>query len=80
MIGLAMFARLSDTIMKRLASRNQDGEMKPEYRLPPSMLGGICVPISLFWFGWSAEAKLHWIMPIIGTSFLGLGNCLIFVS
>ena len=25
------------------------------------------------WFGWSAAAKLHWIMPIIGTGIFGFG-------
>lgn len=31
------------------------------------MLGGILLPISLFVFGWTANAKIHWIVPIIGT-------------
>jgi hypothetical protein len=25
------------------------------------------------WYGWSAEAKTHWIMPIIGTGIFGFG-------
>jgi hypothetical protein len=25
------------------------------------------------WFGWSAQAKLHWIMPIIGSCIFGFG-------
>jgi hypothetical protein len=25
------------------------------------------------WYGWSAEAKTHWIMPIIGTTIFGFG-------
>lgn len=31
------------------------------------------------WYGWSAEARLHWIMPIIGTGIFGFGlvTCLL---
>lgn len=25
------------------------------------------------WYGWSAEAKLHWMMPIVGTGIFGFG-------
>lgn len=31
-------------------------------------VGSVLVPIGLFWYGWSAEARLHWIMPIIGSA------------
>ncbi|KAG5763470.1 hypothetical protein H9Q72_008426 [Fusarium xylarioides] len=43
--------------------------------------GGACfiVPAGLFMFGWSAENKDHWIVPIIGTSFLGCGMIIVFM-
>ena len=25
------------------------------------------------WYGWSAQARIHWIMPIIGTGIFGFG-------
>jgi len=25
------------------------------------------------WYGWSAQAKMHWIMPIIGSGIFGFG-------
>ena len=31
------------------------------------------IPIGLFWYGWSAKAQAHWIVPIIGSSFVGVG-------
>ncbi|KAB8272740.1 major facilitator superfamily domain-containing protein [Aspergillus minisclerotigenes] len=49
------------------------GKMKPEHRLPPLVLGCFLVPIGLFWYGWSAQYRLHWIVPIIGTFFIGAG-------
>jgi hypothetical protein len=26
------------------------------------------------WYGWSAEAKIHWMMPIVGTGIYGFGE------
>jgi len=49
---------------------NENGELKPEKCLPPAMAGGFFTPICLFWFGWSAQPSIHWIMPIIGSGFL----------
>ncbi len=31
------------------------------------------VPIGIFIYAWSTEYKVHWIVPIIGTAFLGIG-------
>ena len=33
----------------------------------------ILVPIGLFLYGWTAEKHVHWIVPIIGTAFVGVG-------
>jgi hypothetical protein len=30
-------------------------------------------PFPHSWYGWSAQAKLHWIMPIIGSVIFGFG-------
>ena len=45
--------------------------MKPKQRLMPMILGGVVVPISLLWYGWAAETKAHWIVPIIGLALCG---------
>ncbi|EXJ89070.1 hypothetical protein A1O3_02134 [Capronia epimyces CBS 606.96] len=31
------------------------------------LFGCFCVPISMFWFGWAAQARTHWIVPLIGS-------------
>lgn len=51
---------------------NQSGEVKPEKRLPPAIVGVFLVPFSLFIFGWTARASVHWIAPIIGSGFFGI--------
>ena len=37
------------------------------------LVGSIAVPVGLFWFGWSAQAHAHWILPILGSSVFGFG-------
>ena len=59
---------------------NDNGELQPEWRLPPSFVGAFAIPICLFWFGWSSRPDIHWIMPIIGSSFFSIGAFLLFNS
>ena len=70
LIGLFLFATLSDWLTAKLS---RGGEMKPEYRLFPLIPGSLFAPIGLFWYGWSAQKKMFWIMPIIGTGWVGFG-------
>ena len=58
---------------------NENGELQPEERLPPAFVGGFCIPICLFWFGWSS-GNTHWIVPIIGTAFFSIGAFCLFNS
>lgn len=37
----------------------------PEGRLPLAIGAAFLVPISLFWFGWSGNQRIHWIVPIL---------------
>ncbi|KAM5446838.1 hypothetical protein McanCB49686_007870 [Microsporum canis] len=70
-IGQFSVGPVSDWYIKR--QRELHGSTQPEDRLPPLILGSFLVPIGLFWYGWSANAQSHWIVPIIGTTFLALG-------
>lgn len=66
-----------DRIYKRLAQRN-DGEGKPEYRLPLANIGAICLPVSLFWFGWTVEYGYNWPIPLSAMLFFGASQVSIF--
>jgi multidrug resistance protein len=68
----------ANAVSKSLTEKH-GGDPKPEYRLPPMILGGLCTPIGLFWYGWSAHAKVHWIVPILGTVFIGMGMVFTYV-
>ena len=75
--GVILFSVLSDKMLKKQAG---DGAMKPEYRLPLMVYFTPVIPIGFFWYGWSAHAQVHWIVPIIGTGFIGIGSLFVIVS
>ncbi|KAF8854548.1 cycloheximide resistance protein [Acephala macrosclerotiorum] len=77
-LGLVFCGAVSDRLVTKLTKQN-GGTAKPEYRLPVMFIGALIVPIGLFMYGWAAEAKVHYIVPIIGTAFLGAGLFLIFM-
>ena len=52
----------------------------PEARLPPSMIGSICIPIGLFIFAWTNYPSIHWSVSIIFTAPFGFGMVLVFLS
>lgn len=54
------------------------GRSVPEARLPPMALGGVLFVIGLFWFGWTANPKYHWAIPVVATAFIGAGFNVIF--
>ncbi|KAH7408174.1 cycloheximide resistance protein [Phaeosphaeria sp. MPI-PUGE-AT-0046c] len=78
LLGLILCGAAMDRISKLLTAKN-GGQSRPEYRLPPMALGVLVVPAGLFWYAWTAEYQLHWILPIIGTAFLGAGMNITFM-
>jgi MFS family permease len=69
-MGIISFGLVSDKILKAMA---KGGEMKPEYRLPPLLLGFTLLSIGLFWCAWSAQCAGAWIMPLLGQVLFGMG-------
>jgi hypothetical protein len=61
-------------------SDQHNGFAPPESRLPPTMLGGIAVPIGLIWFAWTNGPEIHWIVSIIAAAPFGFGMVLIFLG
>lgn len=68
-LGLVTFAALSDKLL------GKDGG--PERRLILMIFIGPSVPIGIFWYGWTAQYAVQWIVPILGTVFIGLGTLVI---
>lgn len=87
LLGVVLYSSTSDRYIARKAAEadkiaeetgTEKQGMKPEYRLPLLPLGSAFIPIGLFLYGWAAQYKVHWIVPIIGTALCGVGNILVF--
>lgn len=65
-------AKMSNKIYLHLAAKN-GGIGKPEMRIPALIFGSLFAPVGLLWYGWSAQAQIHFVMPIIGTAIFSFG-------
>ena len=68
-VGSQITSRVNDWLYRRLKKKN-GGKGIPEFRVPLMIPSAILLPVGFFWYGWSAEARLLWIMPDIGASIL----------
>lgn len=53
---------------------------RPEYRLPLCLIGMIILPLGLLVFGWTASARTHFMLPLVGSFLVGVGTILPFQS
>jgi multidrug resistance protein len=89
LLGVFLYSGTSDRYMKRKAAEADAAAeasgvaregMKPEYRLPMLPFGAALLPIGLFIYGWTAEYRVHWIAPIVGTALIGGGNMMMMMA
>ncbi|KAG2066879.1 multidrug resistance protein 4 [Suillus decipiens] len=72
LIATVFGVKVSTKIYAHLAAKN-GGKGTPEIRIPAVIFGSFFVPVGLFWYGWSAQAEVHFMMPIVGTAIFGFG-------
>ncbi|KAA8652841.1 MFS transporter [Aspergillus tanneri] len=77
LIGLMICGIVSNRIAEAHSAR---GCFTPESRLPPMLVGSWAIPVGLFWYGWSAQAQTHWIVPILGTGVFAMGLMTVFMA
>ena len=66
---------------KAVAEAAKRGEAPaPEHRLYTAMLGSILLPIGLWWFAWTPQESVHWIVPVLAGVPFGCGTLAIFLS
>lgn len=75
----AMFHPLQERYYLRQVARN-DGKGVPEARMHLARFGTFLLPISLFWFAWTSFPSVHWIVPIIASTFFGAGIYIIILA
>ncbi|KAF9811719.1 hypothetical protein IEO21_06475 [Rhodonia placenta] len=81
-VGSFVGAKYGNEMYQYLAKKN-GGVGKPEMRIPSLILCSFFVPIGLFWYGWSAQARIQWIMPVradVGIGIFGLGLMMAYLS
>ncbi|KAF8060262.1 major facilitator superfamily domain-containing protein [Lyophyllum atratum] len=83
-IGLGMVLAISsqpywNRLFEREAAKHE-GEAPPEIRLIMGQLGGVLVPVGLFWLAFTSFPRIHWIVPIIGSVPFGSGIYFVYMS
>lgn len=73
-IGAPLCGKSGDKIYAKLKARDPQGKGKPEFRMPLVVPFSLFVPTGLLIYGWSAQAKTHWIVPNIGAFLFGIGT------
>ncbi|KAI9734518.1 MAG: Citrinin biosynthesis cluster MFS transporter mrr1 [Cirrosporium novae-zelandiae] len=81
-IGVLIGASIITYVTKtRFASKmKKHGHIIPEERLPPMILGGVLLPIGLFWFAWTSNPHISWVPQVISGIFIGCGIYMIFLQ
>lgn len=87
-LGIVTFSTFSDRILKAQTAKESPAgatqgaskedknttvrKFKPEHRLFLMVCLTPVLPVGFFWYGWSADAGVHWIVPILGTGLIGV--------
>jgi hypothetical protein len=65
--------------VRKSHAEKKDGRVAPEHRLYPAMIGSFLLPISLFWFAWTAQKDISWASPVVSGVPFAWGNLCIFI-
>jgi hypothetical protein len=55
------------------------GDFVPEHRLYMMAVGGFIMPVGLFMYGWTVQAQVQFMAPIIATSLIGFSLLMTFM-
>lgn len=72
LLSVIIWTPLTQAVYVHLTKKN-NGVPKPEYRIFLAPLTAVILGVGLIWYGWSAQERIHWIMPCIGTGIFGIG-------
>ncbi|QKX60075.1 uncharacterized protein TRUGW13939_07217 [Talaromyces rugulosus] len=67
-------------LLRNHREKTTNTPLPPESRLAPAMLGAILLPLGLFWFAWTCQPSVHWIVSILANIPFGMGMVMIFLS
>lgn len=79
-VGMILAVGYSIIENKRYGKLSLEGKARPEDRLVCAVVGGVAIPISLFWFGWTNSPSISWWASVSSGVVFGFGMVLIFIS
>ncbi|CAA7261303.1 unnamed protein product [Cyclocybe aegerita] len=77
---MAIFTQHLFNLMYHRAAAENKGIIPPETRLVMGEIGGILVPLSLYWIAFTTYQSVPWIVPIIASIPFGAGIYYVFTS
>lgn len=78
MIAVIIIGASSDRLVARRMKRSNN-IFEPEMRLAPCIVFAFFIPMTFFWYGFSAEHDVHWAIPIVGLVPFGIGMIGVFL-
>ena len=79
-IGFLVVVYIDRRTYPALKAKFEPGPVPPEHRLYGAMVGCALNPISLFWFGWTAQAQVYWVSPVVAAVPFAVGNIMVYSS
>jgi MFS family permease len=80
MLFAVAYTILYDNKRYQKTTDRHGGFAPPEARLPAAMIGGVALPIGLFWFAWTNYPTLPWQASVAAGIPFGFGMCLVFLA
>lgn len=80
LIGLFYVGGLSDRLVKRRKALGLEYHPEQRLHLLISVPAGLTLSLGLLMYGWTADRRVHWIAPMVGTGIMGFGMIAIFMS
>jgi multidrug resistance protein len=80
MLIALIYAVTIDRALYRKVLKKTNNNPPPEARLHPLAVGGVALPIGLFWFAWTNSPDIHWLASVAAGVPFGFGMVLLFLA
>jgi multidrug resistance protein len=80
MLAALIYAVTVDHYLYRKVLARTSNNPPPEARLHALAVGGVALPIGLFWFAWSNSPDIHWAVSVAAGIPFGFGMVLLFLA
>lgn len=79
-LDVLLFSAINSRVQTRILKSHGLQRPLPEHRLVLMIFLSPFVAVGMFIYGWTVHYKVHWIVPIVGTTFVGFGAFFVVVS